>query len=252
MYRLILLSVIATACFASPLPDSGRVVNGTDAKEGEIPWIVSLRKYGSHSCGGSILDETHILTAAHCVVSASARNLQIQYGVLKISSRDNIVQVKSIKVHEKFSPGQNNANDVAILTLESPIIFGDNVHPVTLPQQGATPPGGETGVLAGWGLPYSGGGVMEHLQRVDLIIYTDEECSKAHGSRVDSRYHLCGGVPEGGKGQCNGDSGGSLTHNGVQHGVVSWSVKPCTIKGYPGVYARVVSYVDWIYQQVRN
>ncbi|KAF2882712.1 hypothetical protein ILUMI_23445 [Ignelater luminosus] len=93
---------------------------------------------------------------------------------------------------------------------------------------------------------------MEHLQRVDLIIYTDENCSKAHGSKVDSKYHLCGGVPEGGKGQCSGDSGGPLTYNGVQHGVVSWSVKPCTVKGYPGVYARVVSYVDWINKQVQN
>ncbi|KAF2882711.1 hypothetical protein ILUMI_23444 [Ignelater luminosus] len=220
MYKLILLSVIATACFASLLPGSGRVVNGTEANEGEIPWIISLKYLGSHNCGGSILDATHILTAAHCVVS---------------------------------SPWLDYANDVAVLTLESPILFGDNVvHPVSLPQQGAKPPGGETGVLAGWGYPYTGGNVMEHLQRVDLIVYTDEDCLKAHGSDVDSRYHLCGGVPEGGKGQCSGDSGYPLTHNGVQHGIVSWPVKPCTIKGYPGVYARVVSYIEWINQQVQN
>ncbi|KAF2882710.1 hypothetical protein ILUMI_23443 [Ignelater luminosus] len=252
MYKLILLSVIASACFASPLPGSGRVVNGTDAKEGEIPWIISLKYFGSHNCGGSIIDATHILTAAHCVEGTSPSYLSIQYGVLKISSSNNIIQVTKVKVHESYSPWLNYANDVAVLTLSSPISFGDNVHPVALPQQGAKPPGGDTGVLAGWGYDKTGGGVMEHLQRVDLIIYTDEDCSSAHGTDVDSRYHLCGGVPEGGKGQCSGDSGGPLTHNGEQHGVVSWSVKPCTIKGYPGVYARVVSYVDWIEQQVRN
>lgn len=106
--------------------------------------------------------------------------------------------------------------------------------------------------------------MQRDLQRVDILIYTDADCSKAHGSRVDSRYHVCSGIPEGGKGQCNvstyhfqfktkhlillfqGDSGGPLVANGKQWGVVSWSVKPCTAKGYPGVFARVSSYIDWI------
>lgn len=57
---------------------------------------------------------------------------------------------------------------------------------------------------------------------------------------------VCAGVPQGGKGQCSGDSGGPLTINGMQIGAVSWSVKPCTVAPYPGVYTKVSHYIDWI------
>lgn len=44
---------------------------------------------------------------------------------------------------------------------------------------------------------------MKNLQRVGILVYSDEDCSRAHGSSVNSAYHVCAGVPEGGKGQCS-------------------------------------------------
>jgi len=251
MLKLAIFCAVLACVAAGPLyGGEGRIVNGTNAKPGEIPYIISLRNRGSHSCGGSILNEYFVLTAAHCIDRQSASSLSIQYGVLNIRNNNNVIQVTAIYKHESYSPANNYANDIAVLKLASAIQFGQNAQKTVLPAQGESPPGGQWGVLAGWGLEKTGGSVQGDLKRVDILVYTDADCSRAHGSRVDSRYHVCSGVPEGGKGQCSGDSGGPLYGNGKQVGVVSWSVKPCTIRGYPGVFARVSSYVDWIYAKL--
>lgn len=195
------------------------------------------------------MDERHVLTAAHCVYGDTPSYLTIQYGVLELSSDINSIQVTKITWHEDYQTGNGYFNDVAVLTLAEDITFSEVAQPTVLPEQDAETPGDQDAVLAGWGYPFSGGEVMTHLQRVDIICYTDDNCEAAHSNPsnpADRRYHVCAGIPEGGKGQCSGDSGGPLTVNGVQVGVVSWSVKPCTIKGYPGVFARVAAYVDWI------
>lgn len=64
---------------------------------------------------------------------------------------------------------------------------------------------------------------------------------------------LCAGVASGGKGQCSGDSGGPLIlEDGTQVGLVSWSMKPCTIAPYPGVYTKVSHFIDWIRNKTMN
>ncbi|KAB0804632.1 hypothetical protein PPYR_01602 [Photinus pyralis] len=245
MYKL--ATLIACISFVTAAPP--KIVNGTDAKLGEIPYIVSLRFAGYHNCGGSIVSENHVLTAAHCVDDGK---YTIQYGVLEISpGSTNSIDVDTIFKHEEYNPSQNHINDVAILKLASAIpIDNVNVKPVILPSQGETAPDGEWAVLAGWGASKTWGPVMKHLQRVDILVYSPDDCRAAHGNSVDERYHICAGVPEGWKGQCSGDSGGPFVAKGRQVGVVSWSVKPCAIVGYPGVLARVASYHDWIWSKV--
>ncbi|KDR18614.1 Kallikrein-14 [Zootermopsis nevadensis] len=86
---------------------------------------------------------------------------------------------------------------------------------------------------------------MQHLQKVNITVYSDADCQSVHDNTVHDT-NICAGVPEGGKGQCSGDSGGPLIANGHQVGIVSWSVKPCTVAPYPGVYTEIAHYVDWI------
>ncbi|KAF2882708.1 hypothetical protein ILUMI_23441 [Ignelater luminosus] len=247
LVRGIALMFLEVRLVGFKLENEERIVNGTDAKACEIKYIVSLRKNRSHRCGASILDSTHVLTAAHCVHRQLSLSLSIQYGVTTISSnRVNSIGVRRIYIHRKYSPLRSYANDIAVLKLRSAIPLGECIQPVKLPLQGEIPPAGKSAVLSGWGLSKTGGIVMKNLQRVDIFVYNDEDCRKAHGSRVNPNYHVCAGVPEGGKGQCSGDSGGPLVVDDVQYGIVSWSVKPCAREGYPGVFTRVPNYIDWI------
>ncbi|EFA01277.2 serine protease P40 [Tribolium castaneum] len=238
-------------------PINVRIVNGTDAKEGEFPYIVSLRLFGNHNCAGSILNARTVLTAAHCVVSYDVSLLSVQYGIVEISSGDsapNVVQVSKVTFHENYTAGNGYINDIAVVEVTKPIVFGAYVQPTNLPIAFNATPENSPALLAGWGLPYSGGTVMKHLQKVNIFVYSDDDCERIHKETgpTNRKYHVCAGVPEGGKGQCNGDSGGPLTVNGVQVGIVSWSVKPCAIKGYPGVFTKVSSHVSWIRKHIAN
>lgn len=88
------------------------------------------------------------------------------------------------------------------------------------------------------------------MQAVDLKIYSDAECKQRHDGKTNGD-HICGGVDSGGKGQCSGDSGGPLMlKSKEQLGIVSWSVKPCTVAPYPGVYTKVSHYISWINKNI--
>ncbi|CAD6992479.1 chymotrypsin-1-like [Ceratitis capitata] len=251
-FTVILAALLgAVACYPE-----GRVVNGTDSDVGKFPFIVSLRgSTGSHSCGSSIIAPRWILTAAHCVSGASTSRISLQYASTETDPNStNVAKVKRIIIHEYYRPADSYANDIALLELFGQLVYNyKTIAPVTLPEPNFEIPQvseGAPGVLAGWGRNETGGPVQKVLQEVNLKIYSDEECTSRHEGRTTTD-HLCGGVDEGGKGQCNGDSGGPLLYQGsIQLGIVSWSIKPCAIYPYPGVYTKVSHYVNWIRQNV--
>lgn len=118
---------------------------------------ISLRgPSGSHSCGGSIVSNQFVLTAAHCTAGRQASELSVQYGVTKIAANGpNVVGVKRIIQHELYNPYNNYANDIALLQVQVPFKFDKNVAPVRLPAlHFVTPQGNEggDGTLIGWGL----------------------------------------------------------------------------------------------------
>ncbi|RZC32086.1 Trypsin domain containing protein, partial [Asbolus verrucosus] len=99
---------------------------------------------------------------------------------------------------------------------------------------------------------------VSDLQKVNINVYTDEDCETIHAETgpTNRYYHICAGVPEGDLTMFSclflmkGDSGGPLTVNGIQVGIVSWSVKPCAKKGYPGVFTKVSTQLPWIRQKI--
>uniref|UniRef100_A0A1I8ND40 Peptidase S1 domain-containing protein n=1 Tax=Musca domestica TaxID=7370 RepID=A0A1I8ND40_MUSDO len=251
---VVLVSLVATSVHCFP---EGRVVNGTSTEITKYPFMVSLRgATGSHSCGSSIIAPRFILTAAHCVDGRNAGQISVQYATTTISAKgDNVIPVKRIIMHEGYNPSNSYANDIALLELYGTLVFNyKTLAPVNLPDpyfEIPQLPEGVPGVLAGWGLNETGGYIQNTLQEVNLKIYSDNECQERHNYQTNPEYHICGGVDEGGKGQCSGDSGGPLLYNGnVQLGIVSWSRKPCTIAPYPGVYTKVSHYIHWIKQHV--
>ena len=101
--------------------------------------------------------------------------------------------------------------------------------------------------LQGWGTTSSGGSISEDLLKVEVPFVDKETCEQDYTGYTISDNMLCAG--EKGKDSCQGDSGGPLVayDNGspVLVGVVSWGIG-CAFEGYPGVYAKVSNYLDWI------
>jgi trypsin len=113
-----------------------------------------------------------------------------------------------------------------------------------LPYPNQQTPAGSVATTVGWGFDKTGGHIQTHLMKVDMFVDEQQKCAAVHNITVHPT-NICTYYPGGGKDQCSGDSGGPVLVDGVQVGVVSWSLKPCGVV-YPSISTRVASYIDWI------
>ncbi|KAH8397973.1 hypothetical protein KR222_007590, partial [Zaprionus bogoriensis] len=244
---LLLLLLVAPACRAAPSAHlEGRVVGGVDADLAQFPHQISLRYRGSHNCGGSIIARSWVMTAAHCVTTTDStgalqayapKDLNVRAGSNDRFSGGVIHQVIEVIVHENYG---NFLNDIALLRLESPFIYTDNVKAIALPTRN-TPDDADI-IISGWGRLTHGGDLPRYLQWNTLKSLSLDECQR----RINYGYPniLCL-IHEANNGACNGDSGGPAHYNNEVVGIAGFVYGGCGSTN-PDGYARVFSFVDWI------
>jgi secreted trypsin-like serine protease len=235
-----------------------RIIQGKQAPS-PIPWQAHMRQ-GSPTgrfyafCGGTILDSTTILTAAHCYdgKDLTATNYFIAAGATHVEDAGAQTSfVASITLHENYNPNTNN-NDVAILKLKTPLTINDKVKPACLPAATLTPSG--VCVASGWGLIGQEPNVRTlNLMYVAKPVIVNTQCrltSWAPSQITDNM--ICAGDADGGESTCRGDSGGPLIVAGANDvatliGTTSFgSHFGCGTKGWPAVYAYTIPFLDWI------
>ncbi|KAJ4940197.1 hypothetical protein JOQ06_026506 [Pogonophryne albipinna] len=266
-FRAIFLCVIgvlasyAQECGRSPIVEN-RIVGGMDAIDGAWPWQVDIQLMTpvGHICGGSIISEYWVLSAAHCFPNPSDLSSYVVYvGRYRLNGwnlHESTYSVSRVVIPSGYSE-PHNGKDLALVQLSSPVTWSDYVQPVCLPDSGTLFPGGLLCFVTGWGnvrdnVPLQGLGT---LQEVEVPIISQSSCQEMYQThpteQVDILYDMiCAGYQKGGKDSCQGDSGGPLVCkmvNGtwVQAGVVSFGLG-CAQENQPGVYARVTSYSSFI------
>ncbi|XP_057341819.1 polyserase-2-like [Microplitis mediator] len=231
----------------NPFTPNGRIVGGKPTDIKEVPHQVSLQVYGFAFCGGTIVAEDWVLTAAHCAVySASA--IEVRAGTATKGSGGTLHGVSKIIVHENFKTNRYGIpiNDVALMKLSKPFDVDEFRQPIDLFKYQEEAAEGIHSTITGWGATVEGGSTPDVLNTVDVPIISKTECHDAYlsfGGLPEGQ--ICAAYPEGGKDACQGDSGGPLTIEGRLAGIVSWG-NGCARPGYPGVYTEVASFRDWI------
>ncbi|KAJ8705462.1 hypothetical protein PYW08_012508 [Mythimna loreyi] len=213
-------------------------------------------------CGGSVISDKFILTAAHCISSPAVGPVKfIALGILKRSDPPELWQIHNVKriiPHPEYrSPSKYN--DIALLETKKTIVFNSVVLPACLP---LVPEADGTVQATGWGALGHHKGLADTLQTVDLVRYDAEKCSQLypkHRHLLDGYNHttqMCYGDTQVAKDTCEGDSGGPLqTSNEFAWcaytvlGVTSYG-RQCGVSAGSGMYTRVYHYVPWIESQV--
>jgi integrin beta 3 len=247
--------VALTACGpdgALPTEQSSReIVGGSVATPGDWPFQVQLRYNGGHWCGGSVLDERFVLTAAHCVQGRSTSSLSLRYGVHDRNNPGTHVLtrgVANIHVHPSYNSATFD-NDVAVLEADAPVTIGPHIQPVVL--RTTDPAVGTNAFVTGWGRTGAGAPASSVLKQAMLPIEATATCNGAGTLPLTvTGSMVCAGYVGGEHGGCHGDSGGPLVvptgYSGgwEQVGIVSWGV------GYYcssyTVFARISQFVPWI------
>ncbi|KMQ89713.1 mite allergen der f 3-like protein [Lasius niger] len=188
-----------------------RIVGGRHAKPGEIPYQVSLQtiKTEHHFCGGVVLNQKYVLTAAHCVFGKDVKLISAIVGTTDLRKPHAVHFIESSYIHKGYNRDNSWLNDIALLK--------------------------------------HNGNRTKELNVVSIKVADQAYCRYMYAKHLKNIFdtHICANEPTVERGSCKGDSGGPLTVDGKLVGLVSWSYR-CSDMIYPSVYTRVPSYVNWI------
>jgi trypsin len=251
LWSLALASSLSLPAVTSAAPIQSFIVGGQEATRGEFPFMVSLQRQSSSRpfCGGSLIAENWVLTAAHCVRGSSGQGIRVRIGHHHVRDTEGTEShaIERVIVHPQYNGGTIDW-DFALLKLATPSRFA----PISLQQAELEIPdeAAPLSTVIGFGATSEGGPQSDVLLKVEKPLVSKARCAEAYGADEITDQMICAGLDEGGKDSCQGDSGGPLVvsegrGSWTLAGVVSWG-HGCARPMKYGVYSKVSAAFDWI------
>ncbi|XP_041938169.1 serine protease 33 [Alosa sapidissima] len=266
LYWAVLSSIGILTCTAQNCGQQqlqNRIVGGFDAEEGAWPWQVDIQIRGTgHVCGGTIIAEEWVLSAAHCFPDPNdVSSYTIYAGRHQLNGWnpfESSHRIRRVVIPPEYSDPQEG-DDIALVQLDTGVIFSDRIQPICLPNDDTFFDPGTRCTITGWGNIRDGVTLqgVGTLQQVIVPIISQSSCQSMYNINSNPNDPvnimsdmICAGYQEGGKDSCQGDSGGPLVCpmvNGawVQVGIVSFGLG-CAQANRPGVYSKVSSFNRFI------
>ncbi|XP_070504797.1 thioester-containing protein 1 allele R1-like [Chironomus tepperi] len=249
----------------------GNIIGGNYAIRGTFPWVAVLKHAnGVAFCGGTLLTNNKVLTAAHCIhgkrnaYKFDAHNITVMLGAHNIGLANEIgrvtVGVNDIQIHRDWDAINESFDaDIAILTLNQDVTFSQYIQPICLINPDSRAALVSSGYSVGYGKSEDESKIHEDILKMiqTPIQSSNEECFYTNEFlyKISSLRTFCGGT-RGGTGVCMGDSGNGLfvEHNGVHYirGIVSASLYThlnCDVNNY-SIFTNVIKFVKWIKEKV--
>ncbi|XP_048037151.1 mast cell protease 4-like [Megalobrama amblycephala] len=220
------------------------IVNGKEVKRHSRPYMVSLQKNGKHICGGFLISDQFVLTAAHCW---KRRSLMVVVGAhdLRNGKSSDHISVKSYIPHPNYEekiPYQPY-DDIMLLKLEKKVNLNNKVGVIPLPNEKEDGKPEAACSIAGWGR-LTDGSMSNVLMEAKVSIINNNECRNRWGPSYSVSQMIC---VYGHGGSCQGDSGGPLVCGNTAVGVTIFSeLGHCNSPKHPNVYTKISAYIQWI------
>jgi secreted trypsin-like serine protease len=211
-----------------------RIVGGQYAKEQQFPYQVALLRNGIFDCGGSIISDVYILTAAHCLQNVTASRLTVVHGSVFVHGGRK-EQVSKIILHKNYTPF---IDDIALLKLKKPLKFDKFTKPILLRLDPV--PAVSTVIISGFGQTATFQPVTTKL-KFNVVV--------AAGECFDPRIMCL--YSDVNNGACFGDSGGPAVYNGQLVGVTSFGIGGCGTEN-PDGYTKVSYFYNWIIDEMEK
>ncbi|XP_036442981.1 granzyme B-like [Colossoma macropomum] len=242
-----LISLLLMAALLPHLSHSASVevgiINGTEAKPHSRPYMVSLQKKGKHICGGFLVSEEFVMTAAHCW--KKKKRLTAVLGAHDLSDKKEgsiRMKVKNYYPHPKYNAGTHDY-DIMLLKLRGKAKKSKTVKWISIPKTKEGIKANSVCSVAGWGRTGSFKSGSNRLMETKITIVAKKKCKKLWENLLTPRM-ICAVHPGG---SCRGDSGGPLVCGNTAMGIVSFGQRnKCDAPTKPKIFAKISAFLPWI------
>uniref|UniRef100_A0A8C2ZXY8 Granzyme 3, tandem duplicate 3 n=1 Tax=Cyclopterus lumpus TaxID=8103 RepID=A0A8C2ZXY8_CYCLU len=221
------------------------IVGGRVAKPHSRPYMASLQFYDQHLCGGMLIREDFVLTAAHCKQPLPLTVVLGAHDISKKEKSQQRIQVTKYHQHPKFT-GEYDY-DIMLLELKDNATLTRYVKAIGLPKKDGKIPANINCAVAGWGQTGVNKPSSNVLKETTEEMQFSFECQALWKEYFNSQHMICTKFDKRKGGICQGDSGGPLICNSKPQGITAFTLKgDCNNPKYPHVFTKVNFFLPWI------